>query len=197
MDQIYTTLRDTMVSGSGPEGGTDSLFQVKATPEFMFLIYVNKAHPDAIKLSQVAGVAMSRFDRPVFTYIREHHLVHREDLDKAFKNSPGYKPFVGGPPHSEQKFVWDRSWWYEKWTELLRIGVQFDYKDDEGSKMREERSVIAFSMGPHWSPRELWPQGYVMKDDSYDHVLRGYQGAVSSEVEQRSDMSMTAEPQVT
>ena len=168
-----------MVSGSGPEGGPDSLFHVTAKPESMFLIYVNKAHPDAIKLSQAAGVATSRFDRPVFAFIRDHHLVNREDLDKAFRNTPGYKPFVGGPSYMEQRFVADRSWWHEKWTELLRFGVQFDFKNDGSSTALEEKSVIAFSTGPHWSPRELWPQGFVQKADSYDHVLRGYQGAVS------------------
>lgn len=168
-----------MVSGSDPEGGSDSLFHVKATPESMFMIYVNKAHTDARKLSQEAGVATSRFDRPVFTFHREHHLVNREDLDKAFKNFPGYKPLVDGPPFSKQNFVADRSWWYEKWTALLRLGVQFESKGLEGSRILEESSVIAFSMGPHWSPRELWPKGYVVKDYSYDQVLRGYQSAVS------------------
>jgi hypothetical protein len=182
-DQIYTTLVDLMVSGSGPEGGHDSLFHVHAHPEAIFTISVNKAHPDATKLSQAACVATSRFDRPVFSFHREHHLVHREDLDKAFMNAPGYQPFVGGPPYSEQKFVADRSWWYDKWTARLRTGVQFESKSDAGPRILEENSVIGFSMGPHWSPRELWPQRYVLKNDSYEHVLRGYQGTVSYWVE--------------
>lgn len=169
-----------MVSGSGLKGAPDSLFHVTAAPEHMFLIQVNKNHPDAVKLAQAAGVDTNRFDRPVFTFHREHHLVHREDLDRAFKKSPGYEPFVGGPPFSEQQFVWDRSWWYEKWTNLLRHGIQLTPRGEGEVPVKEESSVIALSMGPHWSPRELWPKGYPDKPDSYEHILRGYQGAVSA-----------------
>jgi hypothetical protein len=168
-----------MIHGLGATGSPDSLFHLSATPEFQFMIKVNKAHPDAAALALAAGVDLSRLERPVFTFHREHHLVNRDELDKALGKSPGYVPFVGGPSFAEQRFVWDRSWWYEKWTGLLRHGVQFVQGKDGQPVVREENSVIALSMGPHWSPRELWPENFEEKPNTYDFVVRGFQGAVS------------------
>lgn len=168
-----------MIHGFGPNGSPDSLFHLSATPEFQFIIKVNKNHPDAPALALAAGVDMSRMDRPVFTFHREHHLVNRPELDKALGKSPGYVPLAGGPSYEEQRFVWDRSWWYEKWTGLLRHGVQFVAGKDGLPVVKEENSVIALSMGPHWSPRELWPADFEEKPDTYDFVVRGFQGAVS------------------
>ncbi|KAJ9108626.1 hypothetical protein QFC20_003324 [Naganishia adeliensis] len=176
-DQIYMTIQHSMISGFGPKGAPDSLFHLSATPESQYIIKVNKNHPDAPALALAAGVEMSRLDRPVFTFHREHHLVSRPELDKALGRSPGYVPFVGGPSFAEQRFVWDRSWWYEKWTNLLRHAVQFLPEKDGRKPVKEENSVIALSMGPHWSPRELWPENFKQKPDTYDFVVRGFQGA--------------------
>lgn len=173
------TIQHSMISGFGPKGAPDSLFHLSATPESQYIIKVNKNHPDAPALALAAGVEMSRLDRPVFTFHREHHLVSRPELDKALGRSPGYVPFVGGPSFAEQRFVWDRSWWYEKWTNLLRHAVQFLPEKDGRKPVKEENSVIALSMGPHWSPRELWPENFKQKPDTYDFVVRGFQGAVS------------------
>lgn len=141
-----------------------------------FSIFVNKEHVDAEKLAQEAGVSLDQLDTPVFVYYRDHHLVNRHELDEAFDGSPGYEPLASGPPYSEQKFIADRSWWHEKWTGQLRTPIKWN---SDGTPAREEKSMIALSTGPHWSLRELWPKGSEAHQDSNDHILRGYQGAVS------------------
>ncbi|KAJ9105554.1 hypothetical protein QFC19_003536 [Naganishia cerealis] len=157
----------------------ESLFRLHASPELSFSIFVDKTHPDAEKLAKAAGVSMERLDRPIFVYYRDHHLVQRAELDAAFKDVPGYEPFVGGPPHSEQKFIADRSWWYENWKGYLQTPFAWAPTEQGVEKPIEEKSTIALSTGPHWSTRELWPKGAVEQKGSEDLIMRGYQGAVS------------------
>ncbi|KAJ9096757.1 hypothetical protein QFC21_005027 [Naganishia friedmannii] len=171
-DQIYVALRSSMISAH------DSLFRLQALPDSSFSIYVDLKHPDATKLAAAAGVSVTRLERPVFVYYRDHHLVNRPELDEAFKDIPGYEPLAGGPPHSEQKFVADRSLWYEKWTGYLRTPFAWGQIEAGGKRPAEEKSTIALSTGPHWSTRELWPRGAVEEAGSDDLILRGYQGAV-------------------
>jgi hypothetical protein len=158
----------------------DSLFRLQALQDSSYSIYVNPKHPDAEKLAAAAGVSITRLERPLFVYYRDHHLVNRPELDEAFKDIPGYEPLTGGPPHSEQKFIADRSVWYEKWTGYLRTPFAWGQTEEGGKRPIEEKSVISFSTGPHWSIRELWPKGAVEEPGSNELILRGYQGAVST-----------------
>lgn len=158
----------------------NSLFRLQALPDQTYSIYVNLTHPDAENLAAAAGVTVDRLERPVFVYYRDHHLVNRPELDEAFKHVPGYRPLTDGPPHSEQKFIADRSVWYEKWTGYLQKPLVWAAKTESGRKRPiEEKSMISLSTGPHWSIRELWPKGAVERPGNDELILRGYQGAVS------------------
>lgn len=154
-----------------------SLFELHGGPELIFNITVNRYHPLAARLASDAGVQLERFDRPLLNYWREHHLLHRPELDQVFHDGIGYKPWTAGPPYAQNGWIWDRSWWYELWTqELERPNPLVGTKDRW--KPMEERSVISFSSGPHWTTTELWPRdGWVTRN--FDELLLGWTKMVS------------------
>lgn len=157
----------------------DGLFKLHGSPERIFNITVNPHHPDAKSLADAAGVSTERFDRPIFNFWREHHLVNREDLDSAFVGFEGYEKWVGGPSQAESGWIWDRSRWYELWNSLLAHAVKFVPRSRDGLVPAEENSVISFSSGPHWTPVELWPKATANKVTN-EQILHGYTVAVSS-----------------
>ncbi|KAJ9114781.1 hypothetical protein QFC22_005657 [Naganishia vaughanmartiniae] len=172
-DQIYTVIWSSMITkGNG-------LFKLHGSPERIFNITVNPNHPDAQMLADAAGVTVDRFDKPIFNFWREHHLVNREDLDEAFVGFEGYEKWVGGPSLAESGWIWDRSVWYESWKSLLAQAVKFVPRSRDGRLPAEESSVISFSTGPHWTPVELWPKQSAGKVKP-EQILQGYTAAVST-----------------
>lgn len=132
----------------------------------------------AQRLAQDAGVTLERLERPFFNYWREHHLIHREELDAVLAGSPGYEPWTGGSSLAENGWIWDRSWWFERWNWLLDQVVELGPRSSDGKAPKEENSVISFSTGPHWTTVELWPKEWHRTDTTED-LLKGFQGAVS------------------
>jgi hypothetical protein len=156
----------------------DGLFKLHGSPERIFNITVNANHPGAQMLAEAAGVTVERFNRPIFNFWREHHLVNREDLDAAFVGFEGYEKWVGGPSQAESGWIWDRSSWHDLWNSLLAHAVEFVPRSRDGLVPAEENSVISFSSGPHWTPVELWPQKSAGKVTS-EQIFHGYTAAVS------------------
>ncbi|KAJ9121934.1 hypothetical protein QFC24_004516 [Naganishia onofrii] len=187
MDQLYVVIRESMVSN------TDSLFEIHPSTELIFNITVNRLHPDAPRLAAEAGVSWERLERPLFYYWREHHLLHRDELDEVFSKAVGYRPWVGGMTYKENGWIWDRSWWLELWrgelekpVDLFPVtgaaagghGHEHGHGHGHHHAPREEKSVISFSSGPHWTTTELWPRdGWVTRN--FDELLRGWAGMVS------------------
>lgn len=157
---------------------TDDLFVLHPSIDRIYNITVNRDHPSAERLAKDAGVTMDRLDRPFFNYWREHHLLHREELDEVLAGAEGYKPWTGGPSLAENGWIWDRSWWYERWNWLLAQAVEFVPRSRDGVVPEEENSVISFSTGPHWTTVELWPKEWA-RTDTTDDLYKGYIGAVS------------------
>lgn len=154
-----------------------SLFEIHGSPDLVFNLTVNRYHPDAAQLAYEAGVTVDRFNRPVLNYYREHHLLHRPELDAVFHDGIGYKPWTGGTPYRKNGWIWDRSWWFEKWSEELAKPNAL-ISTYERWKPMEERSVISFSSGPHWTTTELWPRdGWVTRN--FDELLLGWERMVS------------------
>lgn len=150
---------------------------INGSPERIFNISVNPAHPNALRLAKEAGVSIERFERPVFNYWREHHLIHRDELDHVFKGLWHYVTWVGGPTFAQNGWIHDRSWWYELWTELLAQPIRLVPRED-GTTPKEEASTISFNSAPHWTTTELWPEHTrrIVRDED---LLRGWVGAVS------------------
>jgi hypothetical protein len=170
-DQIYANLRESMAT-SGL-----SLFEIHGSTDLVFNLTVNRNHPDAPQLAYEAGVTVERFNRPVLNYYREHHLLHRPELDAVFHDGIGYKPWTGGTPYRKNGWIWDRSWWFEKWSEELAKPNEL-IETYRKWKPMEERSVISFSSGPHWTTTELWPRdGWVTRN--FDELLLGWERMVS------------------
>ncbi|KAJ9096761.1 hypothetical protein QFC21_005031 [Naganishia friedmannii] len=181
-DQLYVVIREAMVSNHA------SLFEIHASTELIFNITVNRLHPDAPRLALEAGVSWDRLERPLFYYWREHHLLQREELDDVFRKAVGYRAWTGGVPYRENGWIWDRSWWLELWRgelgkplELLPTTAGAGAGAGAGGihhyfhAPREEKSVISFSSGPHWTTTELWPRdGWVTRN--FDELLRGWAG---------------------
>lgn len=157
----------------------NSLFMINGSPERIFNISVNPGHRDAARLAREAGVSVERFQRPVFNYWREHHLIHRDELDHVFKGLWHYVPWVGGATFAENGWIHDRSWWYEKWTELLVQPIRLEPRVDETTP-KEEASSISFNSAPHWTATELWPE-HTRRNVRNEDLLRGWVGAVSAE----------------
>ncbi|KAJ9096756.1 hypothetical protein QFC21_005026 [Naganishia friedmannii] len=170
-DQIYTAIWSSMITKG------DSLFKLHASTERIFDITVNANHPMAQMLADAAGVTVERFNRPIFNFWREHHLVNREDLDAAFVGFEGYEKWVGGPSMAESGWIWDRSRWYELWNSLLAHAVELVPRSLDKRVPLEENSVISFSSGPHWTPVELWPKESAGKVTP-EQILHGYTAAV-------------------
>jgi hypothetical protein len=156
----------------------DSLFDIWGSPSLIFNISVNPHHRDAQKLAEEAGVSFDRLNRPVFNYYREHHLVHRPDMDRAFSRFHDYVPWTGGPTYAENGWVFDRSWWYDKIKEQLGIPLWLVPKNGNGPVPLEEKSMVAFSTGPHWAWHELWPKHINGDEKNYEDMMRGFVGAV-------------------
>lgn len=172
-DQIYSVVQSVLIDPK------DDLFVLHPSIERIYNIPINKNHPSAKRLANEAGVTLDRLDRPFFNYWREHHLVHREELDAALVGSPGYEPWTGGSSLAENGWIWDRSWWYERWNWLLDQAVQLGPRARDGKVPEEESSVISFSTGPHWTTVELWPKEWHRTDTTED-LYKGYRGAVSA-----------------
>lgn len=172
-DQIYTAIQFSMVTAE------NSLFEIWGSPSLIFNISVNRYHPDAQRLIKEAGVTADRLDRPIFNYYREHHLVHRSDMDKAFSRFHDYVSWTGGPNYAESGWVFDRSWWYDKIKEQLGFPLWMVPKNGKGAVPLEEKSMVAFSTGPHWAWHELWPKHIEGDKKNYEDMMRGFVGAVS------------------
>lgn len=173
-DQIYRAVHYTLVTPH------NSLFMINGSPERIFNISVNPAHPDAPRLAREAGVTLSRFNRPVFNFWREHHLIHRHELDRVFKGLWHYVPWADGPTFAQNGWIHDRSWWNELWTELLDQPVGLMQRED-GSIIKEEASTISFNSAPHWTATELWPE-HTRRLVREEDLLRGWVGAVSARI---------------
>lgn len=171
-DQIYSVIQSSVIDSK------DDLFVLHPSIERIYNITINKNHPMAQRLAQDAGVTLDRLDRPIFNYWREHHLIHREELDAVLSGSPGYEPWTGGSSLAENGWIWDRSWWFERWNWLLDQVVELGPRASDGEVPKEENSVISFSTGPHWTTVELWPKEW-HRTDTTDDLLKGFKGAVS------------------
>jgi hypothetical protein len=180
-DQIYRAVYYTLVTTQ------NSLFDINRSIDRVFNITVNREHPLAARLAAEAGVTEDRFERPVFNYWREHHLVHRHELDQAFQGVWNYVPWVDAPPFFQNGWIHDRSWWFELWSELLSKPVQMVARLD-GSVPLEEASTISFNSGPHWTSIELFPAQTRRLVRSED-LLRGWIGAVSDLREKRQTLN--------
>ncbi|KAJ9096804.1 hypothetical protein QFC21_005075 [Naganishia friedmannii] len=169
-DQIYRAVHYSMVSTR------DSLFLIHGSPDRIWNVTVNRDHPLAARLIDQAGVTETRLKRPVFNYWREHHLVHRHELDEVMKGLHGYVPWVNGPSLKENGWIFDRSWWFELWSEMLTQPIRFVAREDDGVVPREEASTISLNSGPHWGEFELFPKRpwHLVSDDD---VIRGWVGA--------------------
>ena len=172
-DQIYRAVYYTMATKR------DSLFDINRSIDRVYNITVNRNHPLAPRLAREAGVSEERFERPVFNYWREHHLLHRHELDEVFKGVWHYEPWVNGPAFFQNGWIHDRSWWFELWTDLLAKPIRFIERAD-GSKPIEETSTISFNSAPHWTAIELWPS-HSFRLVRNEDLLRGWIGAVSRE----------------
>lgn len=179
-DQIYRAVHYSMVSTR------DSLFVINGSPDRIWNITVNRDHPLATRLINQAGVTETRLRRPVFNYWREHHLVHRHELDEVMKGLHGYVPWVNGPSLKENGWIFDRSWWFELWSEMLAQPIRFLPREEDGVVPLEEASTISLNSGPHWGEFELFPKRpwHLVSDDD---VLRGWVGAVSAFSSSRCD----------
>ena len=157
----------------------DSLFDINRSIDRVYNITVNRNHPLAPRLAREAGISEERFARPVLNYWREHHLLHRSELDEIFKGVWYYEPWVNGPTYFQNGWIHDRSWWYELWTDLLAKPIQLIERPD-GSLPIEETSTISFNSAPHWTAIELWPS-HSFRLVKNEDLLRGWIGAVSPE----------------
>lgn len=156
----------------------DPLFLINPSKERIYNVTVNRHHHEAESLAKAAGVTMDRLDRPIINFWREHHMVNREELDEVFAGAEGYENWVGAPTSAENGWIWERSWWYDRWKSLLRQDIQFIPRSADGVVPEEENSVISLSTGPHWTTVELWPRSWSSKDTSED-LRCGFEGVVS------------------
>lgn len=102
------------------------------------------------------------------------------------KGLHGYVPWVNGPSLKENGWIFDRSWWFELWSEMLAQPIRFLPREEDGVVPLEEASTISLNSGPHWGEFELFPKRpwHLVSDDD---VLRGWVGAVSAFSSSRCD----------
>lgn len=137
-------------------------------------------HPDAARLVAEAGVDPERASRPLVKFYRDHHIVSREEMDDMWKDMPGYmKQADRDLIEGEGKIQWVKPYtkWWGEWLQQLSAPVYTVPKQGEGPvAVREEKSVIIFQLGPHWSAGELGPLANQMTERQ---VADGYTQAVS------------------
>jgi hypothetical protein len=105
-DQIYTAIHFSMATAE------DSSFDIWRSPSLIFNISANPHHRDARGFAERAGGSFVKMDKPVLKYYREHHLVHRPDMDRAFSRFYDYvRDLVGRLMRRMDGF---ESWRYDR-----------------------------------------------------------------------------------
>lgn len=168
--------------------GSDGLVLGDGTPDNIFKMWLNMGHPDVPRLISEAGVDPERAARPLVKFYRDHHIVSREEMDDMWRDMPGYVKQADRDAleknNDGNSIQWVKPYtkWWTEWLLQLQAPVFLKPKDGLGpmASYREEKSVIIFQLGPHWSAGELSPLTNQMTDRQ---VADGYTQAVSDPAE--------------